>query len=93
MAKDTKKTKTPEVADDQKVMPFGKQNFIIVLIGIVLIALGFILMIGGGSSDPNVFNPAMFSFRRLTLAPIVIIAGIVVVLFGIMKTPKEKKEE
>ena len=55
--------------------------------------LGFILMIGGGSSDPNVFNPAMFSFRRLTLAPIVIIAGIVVALFGIMKTPKEKKEE
>ena len=69
------------------------KNVKIMAIGLVVMILGFILMIGGGSSDPNVFNPAMFSFRRLTLAPIVIIAGIVVVLFGIMKTPKEKKEE
>ena len=69
------------------------KNVKIIAIGLVVTILGFILMIGGGSSDPNVFNPAMFSFRRLTLAPIVIIAGIVVVLFGIMKTPKEKKEE
>ena len=69
------------------------KNIKIIAIGLVVMILGFILMIGGGSSDPNVFNPAMFSFRRLTLAPIVIIAGIVVVLFGIMKTPKEKKEE
>ena len=69
------------------------KNVNIIAIGLVVMILGFILMIGGGSSDPNVFNPAMFSFRRLTLAPIVIIAGIVVVLFGIMKTPKEKKEE
>ena len=68
------------------------KNVKIIAIGLVVMILGFILMIGGGSSDPNVFNPAMFSFRRLTLAPIVIIAGIVVVLFGIMKTPKEKKE-
>lgn len=69
------------------------KNVKIIAIGLVVMILGFILMIGGGSSDPNVFNPAMFSFRRLTLAPIVIIAGIIVVLFGIMKTPKEKKEE
>ena len=69
------------------------KNVKIIAIGLVVMILGFILMIGGGSSDPNVFNPAMFSFRRLTLAPIVIIAGIVVVLFGLMKTPKEKKEE
>ena len=69
------------------------KNVRIIAIGLVVMILGFILMIGGGSSDPNVFNPAMFNFRRLTLAPIVIIAGIVVILFGIMKTPKEKKEE
>ena len=68
------------------------KNVKIIAIGLLVMIVGFILMIGGGSSDPNVFNPAMFSFRRLTLAPIVIIAGIVVVLFGIMKTPKEKKE-
>ena len=69
------------------------KNVRIIAIGLLVMILGFILMIGGGSSDPNVFNPAMFNFRRLTLAPIVIIAGIVVILFGIMKTPKEKKEE
>ena len=69
------------------------KNVRIIAIGLVVMILGFILMIGGGSSDPNVFNPAMFNFRRLTLAPIVIIAGIVVILFGIMKTPKEKEKE
>ena len=47
------------------------KNIKIIAIGLVVMILGFILMIGGGSSDPNVFNPAMFSFRRLTLAPIV----------------------
>ena len=57
MAKEiTKKSKTPEVAEEQKTMPFGKQNYIIVLIGIALLALGFILMLGGGSNDPDVFN-------------------------------------
>ena len=69
------------------------KNVKLIALGLLIMIVGFVLMIGGGSSDPNVFNPAMFSFRRLTLAPIVIIAGIVVVLFGIMKTPKEKKEE
>jgi hypothetical protein len=77
------KTKTPEVADEQKVMPFGKQNYIIVLIGIALIALGFILMIGGGSTDPDVFNEQMFNFQRLTLAPILVLAGFVVEIVAI----------
>ena len=83
MAKETPKTKTPELADDQKVMPFGKQNYIIVLIGLALIALGFILMIGGGSTDPDVFNKEMFSFRRITLAPILVLAGFVVEIVAI----------
>ena len=69
------------------------KNVKIIAIGLLVMIVGFVLMIGGGSSDPNVFNPAMFNFRRLTLAPIVIIAGIVVILFGIMKTPKEKEKE
>ena len=85
MAKEITKTKakTPEVADNQKVMPFGKMNYILVLIGIALIALGFILMIGGGSSDPDVFNEQMFNFRRLTLAPILVLAGFVVEIVAI----------
>jgi len=91
MAKDTIKTKTSEVGDGQKVMPFGKQNFIIVLIGLALIALGFILMIGGGSTDPDVFNEQMFNFRRLTLAPILVLAGFVVEIVAIFW--KGKKQE
>ena len=83
MAKDTTKVKTPEVADEQKVMPFSKQNYIIVLIGIALIAVGFILMIGGGSTDPDVFNEQMFNFQRLTLAPILVLAGFVVEIVAI----------
>lgn len=85
MAKELKKekTKTTEVADNQKVMPFGKQNFIIVLVGLALIALGFILMIGGGSNDPDVFNEKMFDFQRITLAPILVLAGFVVEIVAI----------
>lgn len=83
MAKETTKIPSPNPADSQKVMPFGRQNYIIVLIGIALIALGFILMIGGGSDDPNVFNDKMFDFRRLTLAPILVLAGFVVEIVAI----------
>lgn len=68
------------------------KNVKIIAIGLLVMIVGFVLMIGGGSSDPNVFNPAMFNFRRLTLAPIVIIIGIVVILWGIMKTPKTPEE-
>ena len=85
MAKDITKTKakTTETAENQKVMPFGKMNYILVLIGIALIALGFILMIGGGSTDPDVFNEQMFNTRRLTVAPILVLAGFVVEIVAI----------
>ena len=82
MAKETKPQIT-ESNDNQNVMPFGKQNYIIVLIGIALIALGFILMIGGGSTDPDVFNEKMFNFQRLTFAPILVLAGFVVEIVAI----------
>ena len=90
MAKETPKTKTTEVTDEQNVMPFGKQNYIIVLIGIALIALGFVLMIGGGSDDPQVFNEKMFDFQRLTLAPILVLAGFVVEIVAIFWKGKNK---
>ena len=85
MAKEIKKAqaKATEVTDNQKVMPFGRMNYILVIVGIALIALGFILMIGGGSSDPDVFNEEMFNFRRLTLAPILVLAGFVVEIVAI----------
>ena len=83
MAKETKKKETVENIEDQKVMPFGKQNYLLLLVGIALIALGFILMIGGGSTDPDVFNEKMFNFQRLTLAPILVLGGFVVEILAI----------
>ncbi|TSA30043.1 MAG: DUF3098 domain-containing protein [Bacteroidetes bacterium] len=68
---------------------FGKENYRLMLIGLALIAIGFILMIGGGSKDPSQFNPDIFSFRRITLAPILVLAGYVVEIFAIMKKPKD----
>jgi hypothetical protein len=68
---------------------FGKENYRLLLIGLGLIVLGFLLMIGGGSKDPNVFSYDIFNFRRLTLAPILILAGYVVEIFAIMKKPKD----
>jgi membrane-bound ClpP family serine protease len=61
----------------------------LLIIGVVLIAIGFILMTGGGSENPEVFNPDIFSFRRITLAPILVLAGFVVEIFAIMIKPKE----
>jgi len=68
---------------------FDRENYRLMLIGLALIAIGFILMIGGGSKDPSQFNPDIFSFRRITLAPILILAGYVVEIFAIMKKPKD----
>lgn len=67
---------------------FTKKNYYILLAGIALIALGYLLMVGGGSDDPNVFNPAVFNFQRITLAPMVCLAGFIVIIFSIMWRPK-----
>ena len=82
MAKENKKEVT-QPTEDKTVMPFGKQNYILVLIGIALLALGFILMLGGGSNDPDVFNEKMFDFRHITLSTILILAGFVVEIVAI----------
>ena len=83
MAKQQKNTPTPEVKEDNKKLPFTKMNYILVIVGVLIIALGMILMIGGGSSDPDVFNEKMFNFQRITLAPILILAGFVVEIVAI----------
>lgn len=69
---------------------FNKQNYILVIVGLVLLAVGFLLLIGGGSDDPTVFNDSLFDFQRLTLAPILILAGYIIEIFAIMKLPKSK---
>ena len=69
----------------------GRENYKLMAIGFAIIVLGFILMIGGGSDDPNVFNPKIFSFRRITLAPLVVLGGFVFEIWAIMKKPKENE--
>lgn len=66
----------------------SKENYKLMAIGFAIIVVGFILMAGGGSDDPNVFNPDIFSFRRITLAPIVLVIGFAFEIYAIMKKPK-----
>jgi hypothetical protein len=69
---------------------FGRENYRLLIIGVLIIALGYILMVGGGSKDPNEFNAdELFSTRRITIAPLTILAGFVTVLWAIMKKTKE----
>ena len=86
---DNKKTKDEQNNNETK-MPFGRDNYLWVLIGIAFLLVGFLLMIGGGSDDPDVFNEAIFSFRRLTLAPILVLIGFGIEFYAIMKKPKDK---
>ncbi|MBS0028737.1 DUF3098 domain-containing protein [Chitinophaga sp. 22321] len=68
---------------------FPKENYKIMLAGIVVIVVGFLLMMGGDTSDPNSFRPEeVYSFRRITLAPIVIVLGLMVEVYAIMRRPK-----
>ena len=69
---------------------FGKQNYILLISGVVLVIIGFLMMMGGGSNDPNqFFEKELFSFRRITLAPAFVIFGYVVVLFSILFKPSQ----
>jgi hypothetical protein len=68
---------------------FEKVNYKILLIGIAVIALGFILMSGGGSDDPNVFNEEIFNFRRIRLAPTTVLIGFGITIYAILKNPKK----
>ena len=69
---------------------FGKKNYKFMFIGLACIALGFILMSGGGSDDPNVFNPEIFNFRRIRLAPTIIIIGFGIQIYAILLNPNKK---
>ena len=71
-------------------MPFGRDNYLWVIIGLIFLLVGFLLMIGGGSDNPDVFNEAIFSFRRITLAPILVLVGFGIEFYAIMKEPKNK---
>ncbi len=69
---------------------FGKQNYILLLISLAAIAIGFALLSGGGSEDPNEFSEEIFSARRLYVAPLIILAGYFLVIYAIMKRPHQE---
>lgn len=73
--------------------PIPVSSYKMILIGFGIIILGFILMMGGGSDNPAEFNYDIFSFRRITLAPIVVLIGFGFVLWAIMRKPKKEMEE
>ena len=70
----------------------SKSNFKYILAGLLVIILGYVLMVGGGSDDPNIFNDEIFSFRRIVLSPVIIILGFLIEVYAIMKRPRTKKK-
>ena len=68
---------------------FEKINYKILLIGLAVITLGFILMSGGANENPNEFNEAVFSFRRIRLAPTLVLTGFGITIYSILKNPKK----
>ncbi len=82
MAKQTNNTSSEEFI-------FGKKNYVFMLIGLACISLGFILMSGGGSDDPNVFNPAIYNFQRIRLAPTLVLIGFGIEVYAILLNPNK----
>jgi uncharacterized membrane protein YedE/YeeE len=81
--------------NDNKEAPnfsLGRENYKLIAIGFVIIVTGFILMMGGKSDDPKVFSDKIFSFRRITLAPIVVLAGFIFEIWAIMKKPRNTNQ-
>lgn len=65
----------PLIKSNEQDLAFGKINYMLMIAGILLLIIGYAMMSGGGSNNPHVFNPEIFSFRRITLAPIVVLLG------------------
>ncbi|MDE0771692.1 MAG: DUF3098 domain-containing protein [Salibacteraceae bacterium] len=74
--------------ENEKGFVFEKINYMLLAGGLVMVIIGFFLMSGGGSDDPAIFNPEVFSARRITVAPTVVLMGFAVVMIGIFKRPK-----
>ncbi|WP_417884894.1 DUF3098 domain-containing protein [Zunongwangia sp.] len=79
---------TPQEQDKNFI--FGKRNYKFMFIGLAVIALGFILMAGGGSDDPNKFNDTVYNFRRIRLAPTIVLIGFGIQVFAILTKPNKK---
>ena len=78
----------------KRELAFGKENYQLFIAAVVVVIIGYLLMVGGGSDDPNVFNKEeIFSFRRITLAPIVVLIGLGLGFYSILKKPKDQPKD
>ena len=91
--KKTKNTTAEAVPEKEARMALGPVNYKLMLIGFGIIVLGFILMVGGASPSPDQFNYDMFSFRRITLAPILVLGGFAFEIYAIMKRDNKTTHE
>ncbi|MDR1199522.1 MAG: DUF3098 domain-containing protein [Prevotellaceae bacterium] len=88
----TVKKATPVKEIENKNFAMHRQSYKFMAIGCAVIVLGFLLMIGGGNTDPTQFDESkMFSFQRITLAPLIVVAGFIFVGYAIMRKPKTNK--
>ena len=85
-----KKKKEQEKTRDEFL--FGKRNYMIMIFGVVVILVGFALMMGGGSDDPNVFNEEIYNFRRIRLAPTLVLIGLAIEIYAIVAKPARNKD-
>jgi len=87
----SKKQSPSGSSKNERQFVFGRQNYVWMFVGLGLIALGYILMAGGGSNNPDVFNPEIFSFRRIRLAPALVLAGLGLQVYAILRPPDKNK--
>lgn len=88
MSKTSKHISAEKAGIDERPV-FAKENYKFMIAGLAIVVVGFLLMMGGNSDDPNSFKPEeVYSFRRITLAPIVIVLGLIVEIYAIMRRPK-----
>lgn len=84
-----KKQKARNKQENKNDFLFGKRNYTFMLIGVAFIALGFILMAGGGSDDSKIFNPEIYNFRRIRLAPTLVLIGLAIEIYAILAKAKK----
>jgi len=84
------KNKNAQSAPRQEFI-FQKKNYLFLFIGLACITLGFVLMSGGGTEDPNVFNPEIYNFRRIRLAPTLVLTGLGIAVYAILLNPHKEK--
>jgi hypothetical protein len=84
------KLKEEPTPQKKEAFVFSKLNYQLLIIGLVVLFIGFLLMAGGGSDDPTKFDPGMFSFRRVTFGPVIALIGFIIEGIAIMYRPKPK---